>query len=127
LLEGLLPEAVEQTIEETARQLAEQAARLKGVVVGIDPTLSGAVDTTIDRVRETLRTLHNKIVQATKKKDETLRRQFIRTRNLAFPEGQPQERLLSVAYFLNRYGHGLVNQLIEGLPLPAEAHYLVAP
>lgn len=51
-----------------------------------------------------VRTLQSRIVQAAKKKDETLRRQFTRTRSLAFPDRQPQERHLNLSFFLNRYG-----------------------
>lgn len=127
LLEGLLPATVEARFEETEYQTAQQAARLKDAVIAVDPTLAGAVDTTVDRIRETLKTLHNKIIQAAKKKDETLRRQFIRTRNLAFPEGTPQERLLGVVFFINRYGFGLSSRLLDGLPAAPDAHYLIAP
>jgi bacillithiol biosynthesis cysteine-adding enzyme BshC len=125
LLEGLLPAAVEQRFDETERQAVHQASLLKEAVIAVDPTLAGAVDTTVERIRETLKTLHNKIIQATKKKDETLRRQFIRTRNLAFPEGTPQERLLGVTYFVNRYGPGVASRLLDGLPPSPDAHYLL--
>jgi uncharacterized protein YllA (UPF0747 family) len=127
LLKDLLPPSVEQQFEETEVQTMQQTARLRDAVVLVDPTLAGAVDTTIDRINETLRTLRGKIVQAAKKKDETLRRQFIRTRNLTFPEGAPQERQLSVAFFVNRYGPALSSRLLEGLPCDGDAHYLLMP
>ncbi len=83
------------------------------------------MDTTVDRIADTLRTLHAKIVQAAKKKDETLRRQFHRTRNLTFPEGVPQERHLNVAFFANRYGPALGARLLEALPRTSDRHYLL--
>jgi bacillithiol synthase len=125
LLESLLPPALEQTFEETERAVAEGAARLKTAVVSVDPTLSGAVDTTADRIRETLKTLHGKIIQASKRKDETLRRQFHRTRALVFPGGQPQERTLCTAFFLARFGPALTDRLLEELPLQTNRHYLL--
>lgn len=125
LLEDQLPPTVERTLEETAREMAERTRRLKDAVVSIDPTLTGAVDTTLERIRETLKTLHNKIIHATKRKDETLRRQFNRTRALAFPGGHPQERVLSVAFFANRYGPALCDRLVEVLPLETSKHYVL--
>jgi bacillithiol biosynthesis cysteine-adding enzyme BshC len=125
LLEVLLPPALEQTFEETERAVAEGAARLKAAVVSVDPTLSGAVETTADRIRETLKTLHGKIIQASKRKDETLRRQFHRTRALVFPGGQPQERTLCTAFFLARFGPALTDRLLEDLPLHTDKHYLL--
>ena len=127
LLEALLPAEVERTFDQTERSMTEQTARLREVVVSVDPTLAGAVETTVDRLRETLKTLQNKIVQAQKKKDETLRRQFVRTRNLSFPDGGPQERVLSVAFFANRYGPGLSGRLLDALPPLPDRHYLITP
>jgi bacillithiol biosynthesis cysteine-adding enzyme BshC len=125
LLEGQLPPGIEAGLGEAEREITERAASLKRAVTPLDPTLTGAVDTTIDRIRETLHTLHTKIIQATKRKDETLRRQFTRTRALAFPGGQPQERVLNVAFFVNRYGPALADRLIELLPRETDKHYVL--
>lgn len=125
LLESQLPPTVEAALEETDRQVAERARVMKGAVVTIDQTLAGAVDTTLDRMRDTLKVLHTKIIQASKRKDETLRRQFTRTRMLTFPEGHPQERVLSLVFFANRYGPALCDRLLEELPLDTHQHYLL--
>jgi bacillithiol biosynthesis cysteine-adding enzyme BshC len=125
LLESQLPPTVERALDETDRQMAERTRALRQAVVGIDPTLGGAVDTTLERMRETLKSLHAKIIQATKRKDETLRRQFQRTRALTFPAGHPQERTLSVTYFLNRYGLTLGERLLDVLPLETDKHYIL--
>jgi bacillithiol biosynthesis cysteine-adding enzyme BshC len=125
LLESQLPPTVEPALEETDRLMAERAIRMKDVIVGIDPTLAGAVDTTLERMRDTLKTLHAKIIQASKRKDETLRRQFTRTRTLAFPAGHPQERHLNLVFFANRYGPALCDALIDGVPLETDRHYIL--
>jgi bacillithiol biosynthesis cysteine-adding enzyme BshC len=126
-LESHLPPALEKTFEETDRHVAERAALLKSEVVSVDPTLTGAVDTTLDRIRDTLKTLQGKIVQAAKRKDETLRRQFNRTRALTFPGGHPQERILCVVFFVNRFGLALPDRLIEALPLDTDRHHVLTP
>jgi bacillithiol biosynthesis cysteine-adding enzyme BshC len=125
LLENQLPPGLDAALEETDRQVAERARVLRAAVVPLDPTLGGAVDTTLDRMRDTLKTLHTKIIHASKRKDETLRRQFTRTRTLAFPGGHPQERVLSVAFFVNRYGGSLCDALIDALPLDTDRHYIL--
>jgi bacillithiol biosynthesis cysteine-adding enzyme BshC len=125
LLEAQLPPAIDQILGDLVRGLEGATPRLKEVVSTIEPTLAGAVDTTVERVRDTLQTLHGKIVQACKRKDETLRRQFLRTRALVFPDGHPQERQLNVVFFVNRYGLGLGSRLVESLPLATDQHYLL--
>jgi bacillithiol biosynthesis cysteine-adding enzyme BshC len=125
LLERQLPASIDQLLQTTEQRIREQTAALREAVRAVDPTLAGAVDTTAGKLSETLRHLQGKIVQASKKKDETLRRQFKRTRDLAFPGGHPQERLLNVAFFANRYGRAFVDRLVQELPIAGACHYLV--
>ncbi len=125
LLESLLPADVEQAFEETDRQITERGRALRQVVTQVDSTLAGAVDTTADRMRDALKSLNAKLIHATKRKDETLRRQFQRTRALAFPGGHAQERTLSLPFFLNRYGLTLGERLLESVPLETDKHYIL--
>jgi bacillithiol biosynthesis cysteine-adding enzyme BshC len=125
LLESQLPPDVDRAIADAGEMAAERMRALAGPITKIDPTLTGALDTTELKIREALATLQNKIVQAAKRKDETLRRQFTRTRALAFPNGQPQERTLALPFFLNRYGLHLPDRLLELLPLDTGKHYVL--
>jgi bacillithiol biosynthesis cysteine-adding enzyme BshC len=126
LLEQQLPPEVHETVDSLSRLVRDQTDRLKDTVTTIDPTLTGVVETTADRIGETLKTLEAKIVQASKKKDETMRRQFQRTQALAFPGGHPQERTLGIVFFLNRYGPALPSRLLDVLPIEADHHYVVS-
>jgi bacillithiol biosynthesis cysteine-adding enzyme BshC len=125
LLESQLPASVEQALAEADRSVREQMARLVDAVGQVDPTLAGAARTTLGRMEHDLRTLHNKIIHAAKKRDETLRRQFSRAQALAFPAGHPQERTLGLPFFLNRYGWALVDRLEAELPLETGKHYVL--
>ena len=69
--------------------------------------------------------LHNKVIQAAKRKDDTLRRQFQRAQALTFPQGHPQEREVGFVWFLNRYGPALVDRLMDELPLAMGHHWVL--
>ncbi|HVQ41485.1 MAG TPA: bacillithiol biosynthesis cysteine-adding enzyme BshC [Vicinamibacterales bacterium] len=125
LLETLLPPGIDRTIEDTDQLIVERLEQLKGPVTSVDPTLGGAVDTTLNRMRDTLKSLQGKVVQAAKRKDDTLRRKFTRTRALAFPDGVQQERALNVVFFLNRYGLSFGERLLSVLPLETDVHYVL--
>lgn len=127
LLQSQLPPGLEDGFVSTSEEVRARVDALKAVIATIDPTLTGAADTTIDRMQDTLKNLHAKVISASKRKDDTLRRQFTRTQALAFPEGHPQERIVDLAFFLNRYGQALCDRLIEGLPLEMGKHYVVTP
>jgi bacillithiol biosynthesis cysteine-adding enzyme BshC len=125
LLASQLPPTLEPGFEQLAKDIAAGIDVLKAAVAEVDPTLTGAAETTRDRMQDTLKTLHSKIIQASKKKDETLRRQFTRTQALAFPAGEPQERIVDLPFFVNRYGQAVVDRLLDQLPLDMGKHYVL--
>ena len=96
------------------------------VMPAVDPTLAGAAKTTLGRMEHDLKGLRSKMIQAAKKRDETLRRQFSRAQAQIFPHGHPQERTLGVVFFLNRYGPALVDRLLAELPLELGKHWIIA-
>jgi bacillithiol biosynthesis cysteine-adding enzyme BshC len=125
LLEEQLPPTVEQALAEVAEALRARMAAVAAAVPQIDPTLEGAVRSTESRIAHDLRTLHTKVIQAAKRRDETLRRQFQRARAQTFPDGHPQEREVGLIWFLNRYGPAVVDRLIEALPLDMGRHWVL--
>jgi bacillithiol biosynthesis cysteine-adding enzyme BshC len=125
LLEAQLPSSVETALEEALRTLEQRMDRLAKEVVQIDPTLEGASRSTLSRMQDDLKKLHGKIIQAAKRKDETLRRQFQNARAQAYPGGEPQERAVGFVYFLNKYGPALVDRLHTELPIDAGTHWVV--
>lgn len=127
LLEHQLPVSVERALEEAVEAVGVRMAAVIASMPAIDPTLAGAAETTLHRMQHDLRSLHTKIIHASKKKHDTLHRQFTRTQAQAFPGGNPQERTLAIAFFLNRYGMGMVDRLLAGLPLETGKHWILTP
>ncbi|HXH26231.1 MAG TPA: bacillithiol biosynthesis cysteine-adding enzyme BshC [Vicinamibacterales bacterium] len=125
LLEAQLPPNVDRTLDEARRAVEAQLARVADEVRPIDPTLEGAVRSTLGRMEDDLRKLHAKIVQAAKRKDETLRRQYRHAQAQAFPGGQPQERAVGSVYFLNKYGPVFIDRLRDELSLDAGMHWVI--
>jgi bacillithiol biosynthesis cysteine-adding enzyme BshC len=125
VLEAQLPPSVDTSLDEAMRTLEQRMERLAKEVVQIDPTLEGASRSTLSRMQDDLKKLHGKIIQAAKRKDETLRRQFQNARSQAFPGGEPQERAVGFVYFLNKYGPALVDRLYAELPVDAGTHWVV--
>ena len=125
LLTAQIPTSVEQAVRSAERELTAKLDAIGTAVLAVDPTLVGAVRTTRERMERDLRNLQGKIIQAAKRRDETLRRQFYRTRAQAFPNGDPQERAVAFVYFLNRYGPGMIDRLLDDLPLDVGQHWLL--
>jgi uncharacterized protein YllA (UPF0747 family) len=125
LLESQLPPTVEHALTAVQSLIDERMAAVAAAVPQIDPTLEGAVKSTQGKLQHEVQALHNKVIQAAKRRDDTLRRQFQRAQALTFPEGHPQEREVGFVWFLNRYGPALVDRLMEELPLAMGHHWVL--
>jgi bacillithiol synthase len=125
LLQQQLPPTVELALSGASTAVAERMAEVAATVPQIDPTLEGTVQSTLTRMQHDLRTLQNKVIQAAKRRDETLRRQFQRAQALTFPNGHPQEREIGFMWFTNRYGPALIDRLFDDLPLDMGRHWVL--
>jgi bacillithiol biosynthesis cysteine-adding enzyme BshC len=125
LLKTQIPRAVEDSFAAAAQAIETEMARVIQAMPALDPTLEGAARSTLSRMQHDLQTLHNKMISAAKRRDETLRRQFMHARALTFPNGHAQERTIGFVSFLNQYGPALVERLDAELPLDLGRHWIV--
>ncbi len=125
LLQAQLPPEIEQSLKHADDTLRAALQRVIDAMPALDPTLAGAAKTTMGKMEHDLKSLQGKVIQAAKRRDETLRRQFSRAQAQIFPLGQPQERTLTLVYFVNRYGPALVDTLLQVLPLELGRHWIV--
>jgi bacillithiol biosynthesis cysteine-adding enzyme BshC len=125
LLAAQLPPEVEGALQDARQAVQAKMTAVVTAVPAIDPTLEGAARSTLGKMEHDLRTLHGKVIQAAKRRDETLRRQFIRARAQAFPGGHLQEREIGFVSFLNRVGPTLVDVLLADLPVEPGQHWIL--
>jgi len=126
LLGAQLPDSVDQALRATDGALLEQMQALAVAVAAVDQTLAGAAESTLGRMQRDLKNLRNKVVQAAKRRDQTLRRQFARAQTQLFPSGTPQERTIASLFFLNRYGPALIDRLVTDPALDTRHHWVIS-
>jgi bacillithiol biosynthesis cysteine-adding enzyme BshC len=125
LLRTLLPPSVERTIDEARREIRARMDAVIEAMPAVDPTLEGRARSVLGRMEHELSSLESKVLQAAKRRDETLRRQYLHVQAQAFPSGHAQERTVGFVAFLNRYGPALVSRLLEELPLDGGTHWVL--
>lgn len=124
-LESQLPPTLEQALHDLEHSLNDRIDALLAAVPALDPTLDGAVKSSQGRMAHEIRGIHAKVISAAKRRHETLRRQFAHAQHLAFPGGHPQERVVCLAWYMNRFGPALVPRLYECLPIEGGKHWLL--
>jgi bacillithiol biosynthesis cysteine-adding enzyme BshC len=125
LLKTQIPPEIDETFAAVANTLDAGMHQVIAALVTLDPTLEGAAKNTVGKIQHDLDNLHGKTIQAAKRKNDTLRRQFLRTRALAFPSGHAQERTVGFVWFLNQYGPALVERLWDALPTEMGQHWVI--
>ena len=89
--------------------------RWSGAPREIDPTLARPVQGARHQALSGTQDVEKKLVQHLKRRQETELGQIARARTAVQPGGKPQERVLTVAPFLARYGPALVTDLAEAI------------
>jgi bacillithiol synthase len=125
LLRAQLPPSVERAVQDADDEIAARMDAVIRAVPAIDPTLEGAARSTLGKIAHDMKALRGKIVQAAKRRDDTLRRQFVHVQTLSFPGGTPQERAVAFVAFLNKYGPAFVERLTTELPIDGGTHWII--
>jgi bacillithiol synthase len=91
----------------------------------VDPTLISSSEKLIEKIQHQIDVLAHKAIQAQQRKEQTVTNQLEQVHHSIFPEGIPQERFVSIVYFLNKYGQGFVAELIDKMDLNNFQHQII--
>jgi len=108
-----LPGEVDAALARLRAAIDEGYGVLEHAATEIDPTLARPAQSARQQALGGTQDLEKKLVQHLKKRQETELAQLARARTAVMPGGKPQERVLTVAPFLARYGPDLLSGLRE--------------
>lgn len=122
LVRSQLPDEAARTLRSLREALESGYEALTRSAAEIDPTLTRPVQGVKNQALGGLQDVEKKLVQHLKRRQEIELSQIAKARALVLPENQPQERVLTIASFLARYGPALVPELTQAI----EAWYAAA-
>ena len=91
----------------------------------LDPTLQPVSVKAYNRIINQIENLENKTIHALELKEKTVTGHLKQIYNAIFPYNQPQERFISICYFLNKFGIELIPGLINELKIDEFNHQIV--
>ena len=106
-----LPPEVATRFGELREAIEERYARLGEAVERVDPTLARPVQSARNSALGGTQEIEKKLLAGLKRENEGLVRQITRARAAVHPRGEPQERVLTLASFLIRYGPPLIEEV----------------
>jgi len=108
-----LPAEVLQALERLRGSIEEGYGVIERAAADVDPTLVRPTQAIRQQALSGTQDIEKKLVQHLKRRQETELGQVARARTAVLPGGKPQERALTVAPFLARYGPGLLTELTD--------------
>jgi len=111
LARDTVPPEIADTLVRLRAELDLHYARLGTEIARVDPNLERSVQSARNAALAGTHDVEKKLVASLKRGNETLTGQLARARAALAPDGKPQERVLTVASFLVRYGPGLVDAI----------------
>jgi bacillithiol synthase len=122
LIRSQLPDEAVRALAEMREALESGYESLGQSAAVVDPTLARPVKGAKHQALSGLQEIERKLIQHLKRRQETELNQIVRARAMVLPENKPQERVLTIAPFLARYGTTLITELCDSI----EAWYAAA-
>lgn len=123
--EGLLPGALNDAFASARAEVQAALARLAPALTARDASLERSVASVRTGADALLDRLHQKAVRAEKRRHTDAHTRLRHAHSLAAPGGKAQERSLSLAPLLARFGPALPGLLARALPLDPAVHHVV--
>jgi len=102
-----------------------EGQKLESYIKSLDPTLIDSGKKSMERIKQTLDNLENRLIKVKEQREGKLTGHLQQIHMAFFPEEIPQERFISVIYFLNKFGPDFMDRLYSGLELENFNHQLL--
>ncbi len=112
-----VPEGVREALGRIRGAIGEGTNALIEASKDIDPTLKGPISSARGAALGAFADAEKNILKAVKRESETTLQQIEKAQLHLFPDGKPQERMLSPIYYLARYGAHFVREVAEGIQI----------
>lgn len=126
MVSGAENQNLDELFEQVQSEIARSLSTLEPALVKLDPTLQQALAGSSGQITKILGNIREKTYRAGRRKHDELLQQLDKAELNLFPEGVPQERLINIFYYLNKYGPSLIDELERVLQgYSTEAHLIV--
>ena len=115
----------EDPVKNLKNTIENEGLKIQKYLTQLDPTLVDTSNKTIERMKQNLANLENRVIKAREQKENQLTGNLNQIHTAFFPEEIPQERYLSIIYFLNKFGPYFVDDLFNHLEINNFEHQII--
>jgi uncharacterized protein YllA (UPF0747 family) len=125
VVEKLSEVKVEDEISKYMDDMNKTFYDMRNMTVKVDQTLLSAVDNMKEKMKQSLEQFKNKLINSQAKKSETTNTQIDKVVNNIFPNHNLQERIINIAYFLNKYDEAFIKKLFHEINVTNFNHHVI--
>ena len=105
--------------------LDNEGQKIESYLKTLDPTLLDAGKKSFERIKQTLDNLENRVIKVKEQRESQLTNHLQQIYTSFSPDEVPQERYISVIYFLNKFGPVFIESLFSDLEFDNFDHQLL--
>jgi bacillithiol biosynthesis cysteine-adding enzyme BshC len=120
-----LPDSILKSFDSAAEHLEQALALLQGPLEKLDRTLVDAAENAGSKMRYQLQGVRDKAARAEARKNTEVLRHADELITALYPNKELQEREVGAAYFLLKYGHGVVEQIKSAARTGCAEHQVI--
>jgi bacillithiol biosynthesis cysteine-adding enzyme BshC len=126
IMAATFPKDVENSFEQLRADIFSRFDTFNREALAFDPSLEEFARQTAGKIDFALKAFEGKVFSSHKKKSKDERDRIYRLSRTLFPNHGLQERTINFAYFLARYGDGIVPFLLNQMDAEQTAHQLIS-
>jgi bacillithiol synthase len=120
-----LPDSLMNSFDEAATKMEEALTAIRQPLEKLDRTLLDAAENAGSKMKYQLQSLRDKAARAEARKNSELQKHADELSTLLYPNKELQEREIGAAYFLLKYGMGLIAKLQAALNANCVEHQII--
>jgi bacillithiol biosynthesis cysteine-adding enzyme BshC len=120
-----IEEAGTEYFKQIKKTLESGSNNLNTYLRNLDPTLMTFCEKTFERINHQLDNLEAKTTKALQHKEQVVANHLTQVHETFFPEQNPQERYISIIYYLNKFGPAFITRLMESLNINQNGNQIV--
>jgi hypothetical protein len=126
VLAATFPQDIKQRFQQLRDDVAAQFESFSHESLKFDPSLQEFAKQTLGKVDFSMKAFEGKLFASHKKKSQETRDRIYRLWHTLYPNQGLQERSINAAYFIARYGPGIVSFIYDQMEAEQTAHQLLS-
>ncbi|HES58932.1 MAG TPA: bacillithiol biosynthesis BshC [Caldithrix sp.] len=108
---------MENEFRNIQNQLSASSQKIQRQIESIDSTLNSVIQKTYDSAGNAIEKLQDRILRRIQETENLAVQHFNEIHQSIYPSAEPQERVISSVYFLNKYGPEWLNTIMTQIDL----------